>query len=136
MPTVVGMTTSAHSPRGTASDSLLVQVNSDNVLQVRNAYRTQQQRLDDTLHDARQSQGRILPGRDPISTYYGPVFESRVDAVLERFRAHVEELREATNRLAEAAREYGYTEDAIKQSLTDFQSRTTGTPGPPRVVDR
>lgn len=130
------MTTSARSPRGTASDSLLVQVNPDNILQVRNAYLAQQQRLDDTLQDARRSRAAILPGRDPISIDYAPVFGSRVDAVVDRFRAHVEELREATNRLGEAAREYGFTEDEIEGSFKDFRSRTAGTPDPPPVVDR
>lgn len=132
------MTTSAHSPRGTASDSLLVQVNSDNILRVRNAYLTQQQRLADAVQTAQSSRSRsgLAPGRDPISVDYAPVFGTKVDVVVDRFRDHVEELREATNRLGEAAREYGFTEDEIKQSFTDFQARTAGTPGPPLVVDR
>lgn len=138
MHTVLGMTTSAHSPRGTASDSLLMQVNSDNILQVRNAYLAQQQRLADAVRTAQH--GRPLtglaPGRDPISLDYAPVFGTKVGTVVDRVRNHVEELREATNRLREAAREYGFTEDEIKQSFTDFRSRTAGTPGPPLVVDR
>lgn len=135
-PSVAGMTTSAHSPRGTASDSLLVQVDPDNILQVRNAYLTQQQRLTDAVLAARRDRTRILPGRDPISVDYADVFGQKVNTVVDRFRAHVDELREATNRLGEAAREYGFTEDEIEGSFRDFRSRTAGTPGPPRVVDR
>lgn len=132
------MTTSAHSPRGTASDSLLLQVNSDNILQVRNAYLAQQERLDDALRTTRNSQSLtgLAPGQDPISTDYAPFFNRRIAIIGSRFEAHAKELREATNRLGEAAREYGLTEGEIEQSFRDFQSRTAGAPGPRPVVDR
>lgn len=132
------MVTSAHSPRGTSSDSLLIQVDSRNILQVRNAYVAQQERLVDALRAAQNSRSRtgLAPGRDPISVDYADIFGRKVDTVVDRFRDHVAELREATNRLGEAAREYGFTEDEIEQSFTDFRSRTAGTPGPPLVVDR
>lgn len=132
------MTTSAHSPRGTASDSLLLQVNSDNILQVRNAYLAQQLALAQALRNTRNSQAMVLPGQDPISIDFAPFFDRKIGLIVDRVRSHVEELREATRRLSEAAREYGHTEEQVEQSFKDFQARNAvvATPGPPLVMDR
>lgn len=112
------MTTSAHRPRGTASDALLLQVHVGNVLQVRAAYLRQRDAVDTAVVNARRDFSLRPCGGDPVSNDYTPEFQSKLTAIADVHERHVRELDDAIERLEDAAREYGLTEDQIRDSFS------------------
>lgn len=125
------MTTPAHSRRGTASDSLLVQVHAGNVLQVRNTLLQQQEDIKAVLLQTRTDLRLRQLGQDPISQDATPMFQAKIDQIVRVHWDHVRELSEATDRLREAALHYGHTDDEIDAAFA-AHSREVG----PLVVDR
>lgn len=57
------------------------------------------------------------PGADPISGDATPRFRHKIQQIKDVHWAHVHELHEATERLREAARHYGWTEEQIDDSF-------------------
>lgn len=112
------MTSPAHAPRGTASDSLLTQINIDNVIQVHNALHKQEQDMRILLHNANRELHLDPAGGDPISAEVTPRFRAKIAEIKAVHWAHVHELAEATERLRQAARHYGFTDDEIGDSFT------------------
>lgn len=100
----------------------MTQVNPDNVLQVRNALRQQMETMLPALQDATFATRLIPCGPDPISIDATPMFQHKIDAILKIHWAHYTEIKEAVDRLSEAARDYGYAEDQIRRSFTQSQA--------------
>lgn len=111
------MTSPAHAPRGTASDSLLTQVNVDNVLQVRNVLHKQERDIKTLLGQANRDLDLLPAGADPISADVTPLFRAKLDQIKQVHWAHVRELEEATERLRETALHYGFTENDVDESF-------------------
>lgn len=111
------MTSPAHDPRGTASDSLLAQISVHNVLQVRNVLHKQERDIKTILGAAEKNLDLKPPGRDPISNDATALFRAKIQQIKDVHWAHVHELSEATERLREAAAHYGFTEDEIRDSF-------------------
>jgi hypothetical protein len=107
-------------------DALGLQVNRDNVLQVRNALKAEFDRLGDLMlfHGPMLHVGECGP--DPISIPASFSFNTKVEALANQCRGYVRALGEAANELAETARGYGYTEQHIEASLTPLEN---GRPG-------
>lgn len=105
------MKTSAHVPQGSASDSLMLQVDADSVLGV---YR----RMDEQVRSMQESRWtatrlRNLPacGDDPVSRDAVTVFQPKVDAIIRIHEGYLRELVDARERLKQAAQEYGLIEN-------------------------
>jgi len=105
-------------------DALGLQVNRDNVLQVRNALKTESDRLGDLMlfHGPMLHVGECGP--DPISIPAAASFNAKVEALANQCRLYVRTLGEAAGELAETARTYGYTEEQIEASLTAVENRS------------
>ena len=111
------------SSASSASDSLMTQVNRDNVLAVRNVIKRQaddlQRLLQATLLDA-----QIFPcGGDPISKEATPIFNTKIRQVMKVHWTHLHELHDAVDRLDETAHSYGFTEDQVTRSFADFEAK-------------
>ncbi|MFP5021097.1 hypothetical protein [Pseudonocardia phyllosphaerae] len=124
------MSTPAHLPRGTESDSLLIQVNIDNVLQIHNVLHRQELDVTAILLRAREETTLRQCGEDLISIDVTPMFQAKIDEIINIHWAHVAELQEATKRLREAARHYGFTDDDVQNSFVAHDEAT------PAIVDR
>ena len=111
------MATEPAHPAGKASDSLMMQVTPENVLQVRNAIKLQA----DAIRDALQSVGNELVvgfcGKDPTSSDAASAFNPKIQEVTDIHWRHHAELSEAVVRLSQAAQEYGLTEQQIDDSF-------------------
>lgn len=111
------MSTSAHTPRGSVSDVLMLQVNADNIIVV-------YQQMDDHL---RQMQaGRRVRGNlrnvpacadDPVSLDAVVVFQPKINSLVDVHERYVDEVRDARDRLKQAAQEYGLIEDENAATL-------------------
>lgn len=104
-------------PRGSASDSLLAQVNAANVLAVHRALRTQFESMLAALGDVAWMNDIPACAEDPVSKDAKAQFQPKVRAILEVHTAHCNEVKEAADRLREAARQYGFTENEIEASF-------------------
>lgn len=111
------MTTPAHEPAGATSDSLMATVGIDNVLAVGAALRAQRDSLQAALDNVRFDLRLGHMGDDPISAYFTPVFQQKVNELADTHVRHVQELTEAVDRLEAAARGYGITEDDIARTF-------------------
>lgn len=100
----------------------MIQVNADNVLRIRNALRQQMETMLPALQDAYST--FVLPpcGPDPISTDATPIFQRKLKEILKIHWAHYAEIEEAVERLTEAARDYGYTEEQVGASFSRSQA--------------
>ncbi|GAA1392874.1 hypothetical protein GCM10009613_38640 [Pseudonocardia kongjuensis] len=114
------MDTDAHAPRGTASDSLMTQIDVTNVRQVRAVLLREIDSVQQALRDA--SDLRAIPrcGDDPVSIDAQRMFQAQINHILDTHKAWVEELREACERLDLAAQEYGLVEE---RNATSFRHR-------------
>ncbi|MBW0106348.1 PE domain-containing protein [Pseudonocardia sp. KRD291] len=112
----------ATEPSARASDSLMTQVNRDNVLQVRNVIQQQVREMQDALQSATLGSHVRACGGDPISAEATPLFNSKIAKVLELHWAHLDELRDATEQLTATAERYGYTEEEIARSFAKFEA--------------
>jgi hypothetical protein len=115
-----------------------LRVDRDNVLRVHHALKSEFYRLGDLM----RMYGRELQvgrcGSDPVSKPAADLFNAKLRTFAEQCTGYVDALGAAADALAQAAREYGYTEAQIGESFDAFQcsqSRGMGTPstnGPPR----
>lgn len=95
----------------------MTQVNRDNVLAVRNAIK---QQADDLQRTLQMTTAEIRVGKcggDPISADAVPMFMHKIGEVLAIHWNHLQEVREAVDRLTDTARRYGYTEGQIQESF-------------------
>ncbi|OLL71143.1 hypothetical protein Ae168Ps1_5646c [Pseudonocardia sp. Ae168_Ps1] len=113
----VAMTIDAARPRGTASDSLMVQITTGNVVQVHAILAAQAERMYTALKDAEWLRNLPAVGQDPVSLDARRAFQPKVNHILDTHWAHYVEVREAADRLLVAARQYGHAEDAIDHAL-------------------
>ena len=111
------MTTPAHGSRGTASDPLLLQVDVDNVLRVGRVLATQRDALETALTRAERDLDLSPCGLDPVSNDAAQLFRPKLQEIKAVHWAHLEEVEEATNRLADAARHYGLDEELIEHAF-------------------
>lgn len=107
------MTVDAHRPIGTASDTLMTQINNQNVVGVHAVLAAQAGRMLELLEAANWMRDIPLPGRDPISADAKTLFQPKVNQILDVHWAHYREVSEAAARLREAALQYGHTDDEI-----------------------
>ncbi|WP_224387617.1 hypothetical protein [Pseudonocardia sp. ICBG1293] len=121
------METSAHEPRGSISDALMLQIDVDNVMNVY-ARMDEQARA---LHKSRftaDSLRRIPPcGDDPVSLDAASVFQPKIDFITQVHLDYLLEVVAARDRLKEAAQEYGLMED---ESTTNLKSASPSYGGP------
>ncbi|WP_179956591.1 PE domain-containing protein [Pseudonocardia autotrophica] len=113
----------ARLPRGTASDSLMTQIDIGNVLQVRDALAEQSRSIQQALRAAYGLSNIGRCGDDPVSRDAQKMFQREIEEIFAAQRAHIAELDEACDRLGEAARQYGLVEDEAADSF-----RSTGAP--------
>lgn len=111
------MIVDAHRPRGTASDSLLTQISTDNVVGVYAVLAAQAERMRQLLEDADWMRDMPLPGEDPVSHGAKQVFQPKIDQILDVHWAHYFEVQEAADRVRQAAREYGHTDADVKAAF-------------------
>jgi hypothetical protein len=107
-------------------DALGLQVNRDNVLQVRNALKTEFDRLRRlmALHAPMLRVGECGP--DPVSGPAALLFNDKVQALTGQCTGYVEALGDAADALEQTARAYGYNEGQIVASFTAFQATEHG----------
>ncbi|BBG04288.1 MULTISPECIES: hypothetical protein [Pseudonocardia] len=104
------MAIDAFRPRGTASDSLMTQINITNVQQVRAALATQAGSIQEALRTASGLTAIPRCGDDPISRDAQKMFQAKINHIIDTHTAHLAELLEACRRLDEAAVQYGLVE--------------------------
>ncbi|HTF46914.1 MAG TPA: hypothetical protein VK735_05640 [Pseudonocardia sp.] len=110
-------------------DALGLQVNRDNVLQVRNALKAEWVRLSDLMvyHGPMLHVGECGP--DPVSGPAAELFNDKVKALADQCNGYVQALGASADMLEQTARAYGYAEDQIEASFTAFQdSHPSGAP--------
>lgn len=112
------MSSPAQVPRGSASDGLLLQLDVTNVLQVRDVLVDQIDSMQRALSKAERPLNLGPCGGDPVSLQAAERFGTKLQEIKAVHWAHVAELQEATDRLAEAARHYGFTDEHLGGSLT------------------
>ncbi|GAA5172665.1 hypothetical protein GCM10023321_72870 [Pseudonocardia eucalypti] len=98
-------------------EQLALQVTPQTVLQVRNGFLGEAQRLQDALrhHAANIVVGPV--GGDPLSQPAANVFNEHIKFTLAKCQAYVNQLRTQGDKLSQTARSYGHTEQEIKQSF-------------------
>ncbi|RZT88221.1 hypothetical protein EV383_5159 [Pseudonocardia sediminis] len=120
-------------------DDVLMQVDRDTVLKARDVLLTEAAELDKQLSVVMKKPASTpLPGRmgepghgvwigrcsdDPVSGPAQLSFNTKIEAMLQPCSAYIADLRLAGEQLAEAARQYGHTDDAIYK---DFKRTDTG----------
>lgn len=112
----------ARKPRGQASDSLLLQIDIDNVMQ---AYRFFECQAHEMLEAQRRASAlRDIPAcaEDPISLDAVAVFQPKIDAIADVHAAYVTEILEARDRLREAAQQYGLIDAGTAGSFGSARS--------------
>jgi hypothetical protein len=104
-------------------DALGLQVNRDNVLQVRNALKTESVRLGNVMaiHGQMLHVGECGP--DPVSEPAAELFNDKVRALAHQCNGYAQALGDSANALEQSARAYGYSEEQIKASFSAFQLR-------------
>lgn len=117
------MSSPAHEARGTASDPLLMQIDIANVLRVGKVLVTQRDALELALSRAERDLDLAPCGLDPVSGDAAQQFRAKLQQIKAVHWAHLDELQEATDRLAEAARHYELDEELIERT---FRPESTG----------
>lgn len=114
------MDTDAHAPRGTASDSLMTQIDVGNVRQVRAALLYEMDSIQRALRDAGDLRAIPRCGDDPVSRDAQRMFQAKINHIIDTHQARVDELHEACERLDLAAQAYGLVEE---RNATSFRDR-------------
>jgi len=107
----------ARLPRGTASDSLMTQIDIDNVLQMRAVLAEQARSIQKALREADDLTRIDRCGDDPVSRDAQRMFQAKIDTIFATHRAYILELDEACERLKDAAEQYGLIEDETVASF-------------------
>lgn len=124
------MQTSAHTPTGAPTDSLMVQIDETNVLQVHHELRLHADLMKEAQFESANQGPYSACGGDVVSVRAGKAFKDKIDQIKKVHDAHRRELSDAADRLRDAARQYGYTDTAIDASFADARdgiaARLTG----------
>lgn len=104
-------------PRGTRADSLMAQINIDNVMQVYRIFDQQVLAMQRALQGASALRNIPTCGDDVISVDARSVFQPKIDQILAEHQRHLDEIREARDRLKDAARQYGLLEQDATSSF-------------------
>lgn len=100
-----------------------MQIDIDNVLQVGRTLASQRDALELALSRAERDLDLAPCGLDPVSRDAAQLFRAKVGQITAVHWAHFEEVREATDRLTEAARHYRLDETLIERA---FRSESLG----------
>lgn len=111
------MDIAANTPRGTASDNLMSQVNVDNVMQVHRMLAQQVVAMQRALGEAAWLRDIPRCANDLVSIDAKKVFQPKIDQILRVHEEHLNEVREARDRLEDAALQYGFTENEVAESI-------------------
>jgi len=96
----------------------MTQITVTNVLQTHAALTKQADAMQIALVDASLNLTNIPRcGEDPVSKDAQRAFQAKIDLILRMHNAHLAELREACERLRQAAVQYGLIEDDVTDSL-------------------
>lgn len=110
------------SPLGSSLDGLGMQVNTDNVLKVRDGLLIEADRLTTDLKNYENASMVRLCGGDPVSYEARAAFNYKIKGFYTEFRMRIQALRDAADTLEATARDYGRTEADIAGS---FRSQYT-----------
>lgn len=111
------MRTSAHEPRNSASDSLMLQVDVENVMAVYQRLDEQVRALRTKRHDVLNLKNVPPCAEDPVSLDAVTVFQPKIDSITKIHAEYVTEIAEARDRLKRAAQEYGLLEQENERAL-------------------
>ncbi|MFP5069178.1 hypothetical protein ACLFMI_05880 [Pseudonocardia nantongensis] len=117
------MNIAANAPRGTASDSLMSQVNVDNVMQVHRMLARQVVAMQRALGEAAWLRDIPRCANDLVSIDAKEVFQPKIDQIMRVHEEHLSEVREARDRLKDAAVQYGFTEHEVADSIKTTELR-------------
>ncbi|MBC3191374.1 PE domain-containing protein [Pseudonocardia sp. C8] len=106
----------------------MTQVGPENVLAVHALLRAQAESMAAALRAANWLQAIPRCGDDVVSVDAQALFQQKINAILDVHHAHVDEIREAADRLREAALQYRYTESDIIGALAPAREQL-GLPG-------
>lgn len=112
-------------------DHLGMQVNPENVLQIRTALLAEAERLADMLRVHSWELRVRAPAPDPVSEAAEATLNPKIDRLAAQFQAYVDALKNAGGVLEATARTYGYTEQQVKDSF-DPAKQGSGLEGMPR----
>lgn len=112
-------------------DHLGMQVNPENVLQIRAALLTEADRLDSLLGRHGRTLRIRAPAPDPVSGPTEALLNPKIDRLTDQFKAYVHALKAAGGVLKATAQQYGYTEQQITDSFKS-QEQNSGMEGMPR----
>ncbi|MDQ2708885.1 MAG: hypothetical protein M3Z25_15150 [Actinomycetota bacterium] len=100
-------------------DSYGLTVTPANVLTIRKVIMTEAEELEFARDEFMRKwpDGMPVLGGDPVSPYAAQGFTECTNVYLDQCKARIDELRELGGHLADAARDYGRTEDEIKASF-------------------
>ncbi|WP_344024452.1 hypothetical protein [Pseudonocardia kongjuensis] len=107
----------ARVPRGTASDSLMTQINISNVLEVHAALEHQIHSIQTAIIKAAPLRNIPRCGDDLVSRDAQKMFQAKIDHILDTHDVYLAELHEACTRLKDAAVQYGLIEDETAESF-------------------
>lgn len=96
----------------------MTEITTHNVLAVHAVLARQADSISSALRDADWMRDIPRCADDPISRDAKTIFQTKIIAILDVHQAHLDEIREAANRLREAALQYGYTDDDVAAALT------------------
>ncbi|WP_197519553.1 PE domain-containing protein [Pseudonocardia sp. HH130630-07] len=97
----------------------MAQITPDNVLAVRNELRFHAEKIREAIRAPGIENGFTPCGGDVVSVAAAESFNAKIGQIRDVHLAHAEELQDAAQRLEQAAREYGHTDDYIRDSFTD-----------------
>lgn len=98
-------------------DHLGMQVNPENVLQIRASLLGEADRLDALLHIYLLQLWVRAPAKDPVSIPTADLLNQKIGGLAEQYKAYVNALTAAGAVLEGTARAYGYTEQQVKDSF-------------------
>lgn len=96
----------------------MTQIDVDNVVAAYALFTRQAEEMQRVLREAEWVRRMERCGDDPISFDAQTIFQAKIDQIFDVHQAHLDEIREAANRLREAALQYGYTDDDVAAALT------------------
>lgn len=101
----------------------MTQVSVDNVLAVHSLLAVQAHQMRAALEDADWLRNIPAVAADPVSRDGRDAFQPKIDKILDVHWAHYFEVQEAADRLRQAAREYGHTDEAVEAAVTRARER-------------
>jgi hypothetical protein len=101
----------------------MVQIDAHNVLAVHALLAAQAEAMVVALRDANGLRAIPRCGDDVVSVDAQAAFQAKIDSILDIHQAHADEVREAADRLREAALQYRYTDDDIAAALVPARER-------------